>query len=88
MSKIHHGGNRGHVPKLIGGSDENKVHAQNVSPGVTTMTEASHPTALAASSEESGTDVDAAHSACITSRFAIMDFSGRRMRTGGLLVCP
>jgi len=56
------------------------------------MTEASHPTALAASPEESGADVDAAHSACSTSRFDMMDYLERRRmpapaeadrRTGG-----
>ena len=56
---------------------EQKSYMHNiitVSPGLTTMTEASHPTALAASPEESGADVDAAHSACSTSRFDMMDF--------------
>ena len=64
---------------------EQKSYMHNiisVSPGLTTMTEASHPTALAASPEESGADVDAAHSACSTSRFDMMDYSERRRMPG------
>ena len=72
MSKIHLGRNR---PGLIlEAATRTKLRAHNVSPGLTTMTEASHPTAIAASPEESGADVDAAHSASSTSRFDMMDF--------------
>ena len=77
MSKIHVGWNRPELYWRVEWDENKKVTCTttlHVSPGLTTMTEASHPTALAASPEESGADVDAAHSACSTSRFDMMDF--------------